>query len=99
MSYSMYRADRNTHVKVVAVGVLCAIVFVLVGYTARLGDLTRYLTYHEFHGDRRAARENYAALTDAERDWKGADLEAARAACPSGLDFAGLMPKVDDLLA
>ena len=40
MSYSMYRADRNNHVKVVAVGVLCAIVFVLVGYTARLGDLT-----------------------------------------------------------
>jgi hypothetical protein len=40
MSYSMYRADRNTHVKVVAVGVLCAIVVVLVGYTARLSDLT-----------------------------------------------------------
>ncbi len=40
MSHSMYRADRNTHFKVVAVGVLCAIVVVLVGYTARLGDLT-----------------------------------------------------------
>jgi len=40
MSYSMYRADRNTHIKVVVVGFLCAIVVVIVGSTARLGDVT-----------------------------------------------------------
>ncbi len=66
---------------------------------ARLGDLTRFLTYHEHHGDRAKARRDYAELTAIERDWRGADLEAARAACPSGLDFAGLLPKVDQHLA
>jgi hypothetical protein len=66
---------------------------------ARLGYLARFLTYHEHHGDRQAARANYAALTEAERNWQGADLEAARAACPSGLDFAKLLPKVDEKLA
>jgi Flp pilus assembly protein protease CpaA len=40
MSASMYRADRNTHIKVVVVSCLCAIVVVIVGLTARLGDLT-----------------------------------------------------------
>src|SRR5262249_3672082 len=69
------------------------------GTKARLGDLTRYLTYYEGHGDRVAARKHYAALSDEDRDWKAADLAAARAACPSHLDFAKLMPKVDDLLA
>ena len=39
MSHSMYRADRNTHIKVVAVGLLWAIVVVIVGLTARLSDL------------------------------------------------------------
>ncbi len=66
---------------------------------ARLGDLTRFLTYHEHHGDRTEARDNYALLTDAERNWCNADLEAARAACPSGLDFAKLLPRVDKHLA
>ena len=66
---------------------------------ARLGDLTRFLTYHEHHGDRAKARTDYAALTEIEREWRGADLDAARAACPSGLDFARLLPKVDQHLA
>ena len=69
------------------------------GTSARLGDLTRFLTYHEHHGARRMARENYAELTPEERDWSKADLEAARAACPSKLDFARLLPEVDRLLA
>jgi hypothetical protein len=38
MSASMYRADRNTHIKVVVVGLACAIVVVVVGFTARLSD-------------------------------------------------------------
>lgn len=40
MSASMYRADRNTHIKVVAVSLVCTIVVVIVGLTARSNDLT-----------------------------------------------------------
>jgi aryl-alcohol dehydrogenase-like predicted oxidoreductase len=69
------------------------------GTKARLGDLTRYLTYHEHHGYRGDARANYAELTEAERDWSGADLAAARQACPSQLDFARLLPEADRLLS
>lgn len=72
---------------------------VAAGTTARLGDLTRYLTYHQHHGDRDRARRDYAALTNAERDWTAADLEAARQACPNRLDFATLLPKVNRHLA
>jgi aryl-alcohol dehydrogenase-like predicted oxidoreductase len=69
------------------------------GTKARLGDLTRYLTYYEHHGYRGEAKRHYAELTDADRDWSGADLEAARAACPSKLDFARLLPEADRRLA
>ena len=68
------------------------------GTTAELGNLTRFLTYHEHHGYRAEARRLYGALTEAARDWRGADLEAARAACPNHLDFAGLLPRTDELL-
>jgi predicted aldo/keto reductase-like oxidoreductase len=69
------------------------------GTTAALGDLTRFLTYHEHHGDRSEARRQYAALSPEARDWSRADLEAARAACPSRLDFARLLPEVEKYLA
>jgi uncharacterized protein len=69
------------------------------GTKARLGDLTRFYTYHEDHGIRSHARECYADLTAEERDWRGADLEAARAACHDGLDFAKLLPEIDRLLS
>ena len=69
------------------------------GTKARLGDLTRMLTYHEHHGARVMAREEYAGLTEEERDWHDADLEAAREACHSHLDFAKLLPQVDKFLA
>jgi predicted aldo/keto reductase-like oxidoreductase len=68
------------------------------GTDARLGDLTRFLTYHEHHGARLQAREAYAKLKEEERNWHGADLDAARAACPTRLDFAQLLPEVDRLL-
>jgi predicted aldo/keto reductase-like oxidoreductase len=68
------------------------------GTQARLGDLTRFLTYHEHHGSRRQARDAFAELSEEERDWRGADLEAAREACPSKLNFAELLPEVDGLL-
>ena len=69
------------------------------GTRARLGDLARYLTYHEHHGMRGDARDYYAELTEAERDWSAADLAAAREACPSKLDFARLLPEADRLLS
>ena len=69
------------------------------GTKARLGDLARFHTYHESHGMRTVAREEYAALAPELRDWKGADLEAARAACHHKLDFSAILPKVDRLLS
>jgi predicted aldo/keto reductase-like oxidoreductase len=72
---------------------------VAAGTTAELGDLTRFLTYHEHHGIRTEARRQYAALSPEARDWSGADLEAARAACPNKLDFAKLLPEVERHLA
>jgi predicted aldo/keto reductase-like oxidoreductase len=68
------------------------------GTKARLGDLTRFLTYHEHHGHRQEARDGYAELTDQERNWRDADLQAARDACPNKLNFAELLPEVDRLL-
>jgi predicted aldo/keto reductase-like oxidoreductase len=69
------------------------------GTTAELGNLTRFLTYHDHLGDRAEARRQYAALSAEARDWSGADLDAARAACPGQLDFARLLPEVDRRLA
>jgi hypothetical protein len=69
------------------------------GTSAELGNLTRFLTYHEHHGYRGEARRLYSEMSDAARDWTGADLEAARQACPSKLDFANLLPRTDKLLA
>ena len=72
---------------------------VAAGTQAELGNLTRFLTYHQHHGDRADARRQYAELSPEARDWSGADLEAARAACPNRLDFAKLLPEVERHLA
>ena len=72
---------------------------VAAGTQAELGNLTRFLTYHEHHGYRAEARRQYAELPAEARDWSGADLEAARAACPNRLDFAKLLPEVERHLA
>ncbi len=69
------------------------------GTKARLGDLARFYTYHEDHGIRQYARECYAELAADERDWSGADLEAARETCHLKLDFAKILPEVDRLLS
>ena len=66
--------------------------------SAELGNLTRFLTYHDHHGYRAEARRLYSELSDTARDWAGADLEAARQACPSKLDFAKLLPRADQVL-
>jgi hypothetical protein len=68
------------------------------GTKAELGNLTRFLTYHDHHGYRAEARRRYAELDDAARDWRGADLEAARRACPNQLDFARLLPRAEEAL-
>ncbi len=69
------------------------------GTTAELCNLTRFLTYHDHHGHRAEARRLYAGLDAAAHDWKGADLEAARWACPNHLDFAGLLRRTDEVLS
>jgi len=69
------------------------------GTTAALGDLTRLLTYHDQYGYRGEARRLYSALPEADRNWQGADLDAARHACPNKLDFGSLLPRVDRHLA
>jgi predicted aldo/keto reductase-like oxidoreductase len=68
------------------------------GTSAELGNVTRLLTYHDHHGYRAEARRLYSQLSDAARDWSGADLEAARQACPNRLDFARLLPRAKEVL-
>lgn len=72
---------------------------VAAGTKAKLGDLARFYTYYEDHGIRTHAREQYAELAAADRDWQGADLEAAREACHNKLNFSAILPEVDRLLA
>jgi uncharacterized protein len=67
------------------------------GTRARLGDLARVYTYYDSHGMPGLARESYAELAEEERDWKDADLVAAREACHHKIDFSALLPKVDRL--
>jgi predicted aldo/keto reductase-like oxidoreductase len=69
------------------------------GTQAELGNITRFLTYHQGLGDRAHARREYAKLSNEARDWSGADLEAARLACPARLNFAQLLPEAEKHLA
>lgn len=62
MSHSMYQADRNTHIKVVVVGLLCAIVVVIVGSTARLSDLTIAVGDNRIYTDRIVTRAGAPAV-------------------------------------
>ena len=68
------------------------------GTAAELGNLTRLLTYHDHHGYRSEARRLYSELGVEAREWRGADLEAARQACPNQLNFAELLPRADKVL-
>jgi uncharacterized protein len=68
------------------------------GTAAELGNLTRFLTYHDHHGYRSEARRLYGELGAEARDWRGADLEAARRACPNQLNFAELLPRANKVL-
>jgi aryl-alcohol dehydrogenase-like predicted oxidoreductase len=68
------------------------------GTCADLGSLTRYLTYAVDDGNDELARRLYRELPAELRDWQGADLDAARAACPAKLDFQSLLAKLETLL-
>ena len=63
------------------------------GTKAELGNLTRFLTYHEHHGNRAEARRQYASSPPEARDWSGADLEAARPPAPTSSTSPGSCPK------
>jgi len=39
MNHSIYRADRQTHVMVVMIGLLCAFLVLSVGLTAQVGQV------------------------------------------------------------
>lgn len=69
------------------------------GTKASLNDITRYLSYYECDGAREKARELFARLSPEQKDWHGADLEAASAACVSKLDFTTLLPRAQERLA
>lgn len=66
---------------------------------AALGDITRALSYYERDGMQDEAKKLYAALTPEQRNWHGADLAAASAACACKLDFASLLPRAEQKLA
>jgi len=66
---------------------------------AALNDITRALSYYERDGLRHKARQVYASLPPEQRDWHGADLAAASAACLCQLDFATLLPRAEEKLA
>lgn len=69
------------------------------GTKAKLGDLTRLLTYHDNFGYRATAKQLYSEMDAESRDWSDANLAAAEAACPNKLKFSSLLPRVDKNLA
>ncbi|AGA29410.1 aldo/keto reductase [Singulisphaera acidiphila] len=69
------------------------------GTDASLGDLTRLLTYHDQYGYRNEAKRLYSLMSESDRNWAGADLDAAQRACPNRLDFTALLPRIDRNLA
>ena len=72
---------------------------VAAGTDAALGDIVRYLSYCEMDGDRATARRLFRELPPAQRDWSGADLKAAQAACVSNIDFEDYLARAKTKLA
>ena len=60
-----------------------------------VADILRYLRYHEVYGKRQRARELYQALTPEARNLATADLAAAQAACPHGLQVVELLHRAE----
>ena len=68
------------------------------GTKAELGNLTRFLTYHDHHGYRAEARRLYAELATPRATGTAPTSRPRRQACPNKLDFAKLLPRVDETL-
>jgi len=64
-----------------------------------VADTLRYLRYHEVYGKRQQARELFQALSPEARDFAGADLAAAQAACPHGLPIVELIQYAERLMS
>jgi hypothetical protein len=60
-----------------------------------VGEILRYLRYHEVYGKRQRARELYQTLSPEARNLAQADLAAAEAACPHGLPIVELIQRAD----
>ncbi len=60
-----------------------------------VADIMRFLRYHEVYGKRQRARELYQALTPEARNLATADLAAAQAACPHGLQVVDLLHRAE----
>ena len=69
------------------------------GTDAAFGDIVRYLSYYEMDGDRETARRLFNELPPEHRDWSGADLKAAQAACVSNIDFEDYLARAEAKLA
>ncbi|MCP4589631.1 MAG: aldo/keto reductase [bacterium] len=69
------------------------------GTETAFSDIARYLCYCEENGDREGARQLFAALPPAARDWSKADLRAASEACCSKLDFESILARAAEQLA
>ena len=68
MNHSLLSADRNTHLKIVALALIAAIVVVLIGITARLHDDTSFAG--RFDGGMQVFKAGQPlAYTQAERSW------------------------------
>jgi predicted aldo/keto reductase-like oxidoreductase len=60
-----------------------------------VAEIMRYLRYHEVYGKRQRARELYQALSPEARNLATADLAAAEAACPHGLQVVELLHRAE----
>ena len=60
-----------------------------------VATVLRYLRYYEVYGKRQEARALYQALPPVARDLAAANLTAAAAACPHGLDVVELVQRAD----
>ncbi|HUU83377.1 MAG TPA: aldo/keto reductase [Phycisphaerae bacterium] len=69
------------------------------GTRADLNTIARYVSYARNDGRVGEARDLLLRMAPEARDWSGADLEAARRACKSHLDFAGIVRRAEALLA
>jgi predicted aldo/keto reductase-like oxidoreductase len=65
----------------------------------RIGSTLRYLTYHDAYGEKERARELFRKLPAEAREYGHVDFSRANAACPHGVDVAGLMDRARTVLA